>query len=387
MSTTTADPPPIRKKPQVNPYPARSPRFWHGMRFGDWMKLWASHGFKAHPLRFPMALAITAVTPLNSVLGWAQSLLYGSKIANTKIDEPPVFIVGHWRTGTTLLHELMFLDERFGSPNTYQCFTPHHFLVSESFLPPLTSWLMPKNRPMDNMVTGWDRPQEDEFALVALGAPTPYFRMAYPNSPPPFLEFLDMQDVAPADLATFERAMESFVKMISLRTGKRVLLKSPPHTGRIEVLARLFPGAKFVHVTRDPYSIFPSTLRLWYALDEAQAFNVIPDTDAEAEKREEFVFAAMERMYRGFEDQRTRIDPANIVDVRYEDLVQDQVGEVRRIYEALGLGDFSAVEPKIAARVTQEKNYKTNVHKLDESLRQRIRSRWAAYFEKYGYAE
>ncbi len=349
------------------------------------MKLWASHGFKAHPLRFPMALAITGITPLNSVLGWMQSLLYGSKIANTKIDEPPVFIVGHWRTGTTLLHELMFLDERFGSPNTYQCFTPHHFLVSESFLPPLTSWLMPKNRPMDNMVTGWDRPQEDEFALVALGAPTPYFRMAYPNSPPPFLEFLDMQNVAAADLAKFERAMESFVKMIALRTGKRVLLKSPPHTGRIEVLARLFPGAKFVHVTRDPYAIFPSTLRLWYALDEAQAFNVIPDTDAEAAKREEFVFAAMERMYRGFEDQRTRIDPASIVDVRYEDLVQDQVGEVRRIYDALGLGGFSALEPKIAARVTQEKNYKTNVHKLDESLRQRIRQRWAAYFEKYGY--
>lgn len=384
MSTATSSPP-IRKKPQVNPYPARSPRFWHGMRWGDWMKLWASHGFRAHPLRFPMALAITAITPMNTVLGWVQSLRYGRRIASTKVDQPPVFIVGHWRTGTTLLHELMFRDERFGSPTTYQCFTPHHFLVSESFLPWLTSWLMPKNRPMDNMATGWDRPQEDEFALLALAAPTPYFRMAYPGDPPPYLEFLDMQNVAPADLARFERAMTTFVQMIALRTGKRVLLKSPPHTGRIEVLSRLFPGAKFVHVTRDPYSIFPSTLRLWYALDEVQGFTLVPDNDAEVDRREEFVFAGLERMYRGFEDQRERLDPASICDVRYEDLVADPVGEVRRIYETLDLGDYAAVEPKIAAYATREKNYRRNVHDLDESLKTRIRERWAAYFERYGY--
>jgi hypothetical protein len=383
---STAESPSIRKKPQVNPYPARSPRFWHGMRFGDWMKLWAGHGFRASPTRFPMALAISAVTPMNTLLGWTQSLLYGGKIARTQIKEPPVFIIGHWRTGTTLLHELMFLDERFSSPNTYQCFTPNHFLVSESFLPPLTSWLMPKNRPMDNMVTGWDRPQEDEFALLALNAPTPYFRMAYPSEEPaPYLEFLDMQNVAPADLARFERAMETFVKMLTLQSLKRVLLKSPPHTGRIEVLANLFPGAKFVHVTRDPYSIYPSTLRLWAALDEAQGLTVVRDTDAEAAKREEFVFAGLERMYRGFEDQRTRINPANICDIRYEDLVRDQVGQVRRIYDTLGLGDFNAVETKIADRAAKEKDYRTNVHKLEERLRTQIRTRWAAYFERYGY--
>jgi hypothetical protein len=383
--SVAAEPPSIRKKPQVNPYPARSPRFWHGMRWGDWMKLWASHGFRAHPLRLPMALAITAITPMNTVLGWMQSLLYGRRIANAMIDPPPVFIIGHWRTGTTLLHELMFCDERFGSPTTYQCFTPHHFLVSERFLPPLTSWLMPKNRPMDNMATGWDRPQEDEFALLAMAAPTPYLRMAYPGDPPPHLEFLDMQNVDPADLARFERAMASFVKALSLRTGKRVLLKSPPHTGRIEVLSRLFPGAKFVHVTRDPYSVFPSTLRLWYALDEAQGLTLVRDNDEEAARREEFVFAGLERMYRGFEAQRERLDATTICDVRYEDLVRDPVGEVRRIYEQFDLGDFTGVEPKIAAYALREKNYRTNTHTLDETLRSRIRQRWATYFERYGY--
>jgi hypothetical protein len=173
--------------------------------------------------------------------------------------------------------------------------------------------------------------------------------------------------------------------MIALRTGKQVLLKSPPHTGRIEVLSRLFPGAKFVHVTRDPYSVFPSTLRLWYALDEAQGLTLVRDNDEEAARREEFVFAGLERMYRGFEAQRERLDATTICDVRYEDLVRDPVGEVRRIYEQFDLGDFTGVEPKIAAYALREKNYRTNTHTLDETLRSRIRQRWATYFERYGY--
>ncbi len=47
------------------------------------------------------------------------------------------------------------------------------------------------------MATGVDRPQEDEFALVAMGVPTPYCRMAFPNDPPVYDEFLDMDGCAP----------------------------------------------------------------------------------------------------------------------------------------------------------------------------------------------
>jgi hypothetical protein len=63
----------------------------------------------------------------------------------------------------------------------------------------LGSWLIPKQRPMDNMAAGWDRPQEDEFALLTLGAPTPYERMAFPNDEPPYGEFLDMRGCQPGD--------------------------------------------------------------------------------------------------------------------------------------------------------------------------------------------
>ena len=373
-------PPSKRAKGSTNPYPWYSPRFWHGMRPMSFWSFAASHGFRIHPFRWPMTFGIAVITPINTLGGLAQSAIYGRKIARTEITEPPVFIIGHWRSGTTFLHELMHLDERFGSPTTYQCFAPHHCLLSQWLMIHLGWFLIPRQRPMDNMAAGWDRPQEDEFALLTMGAPTPYLRMAFPNDPPPHSEFLDMRGCEPRDLARFERAMVHFAKLITVATGKRLLFKSPPHTGRIETLARLFPGAKFVHVVRNPLSLFASTVRLWQSLDEVQGFQMPKNVGLE-----EYVFDCLTRMYRGFEDQRQRLEQNAICTVRYEDLVAEPVSEVERIYREQDLGDYETVRGRIADYVGQQKDYKTNIHSLGPELEQTVRERWASYFERYGY--
>jgi hypothetical protein len=369
-------------KLETNPYPWYSPRFWHGMRPVAWWKLMASHGFRIHPGRWPMAFLISVITPLNTLFWIVQRLVYGRRIDEAVIEHPPIFIIGHWRSGTTYLHELLFLDERFMSPTTYQCFAPHHCLWTEWLMNTLGWWLMPKQRPMDNMAAGWDRPQEDEFALLTLGAPTPYIRMAFPNEEPPYMEFLDMRGCADADVARFENAIVDFVKLLTVAgDGKRVLLKSPPHTGRIEVLSRLFPGAKFIHIVRHPYALYPSTMKLWPSLDEVQGLQFPKNNGLE-----EYVFTCLTRMYGAFEEQRQRLPDNSIYDVRYEDLVADPAGEVRKMYERLELGPYELIREKIDAFVEGQKDYQTNKHNIDETLKAKIRERWAAYFEKYGYA-
>src|SRR5947208_9712290 len=107
-STGDTPVPPKGTKPErleVNPYPWYSPRFWHGMRPGSWWAMCARHGFRIHPIRWPMAFLISIITPFNSVMGGAQRVWYGRRIDATEIKEPPVFIIGHWRSGTTYLHE------------------------------------------------------------------------------------------------------------------------------------------------------------------------------------------------------------------------------------------------------------------------------------------
>ena len=204
-----------------------------------------------------MGLIVTNFALGNSALRLAQQAIFGRAIRETEIKEPPVFILGHWRSGTTYLHELLAQDDRFATPTSYQCFQPHHVLLSEWFVTNLFWWLMPSKRPQDNVKLGWNTPQEDEFALCAMGLPTPYRRMAFPNNGPVDLEYLSMRGLSAEELARWKQALEWFVKLITYHTGRRVLLKSPPHTGRLGVLAEMFPGARFIHLTRRSLRALP----------------------------------------------------------------------------------------------------------------------------------
>jgi hypothetical protein len=370
------------KKQKTNSYPWYSPRFWHGMRFGDWVKLVARHRFRMHPLRWPMAFLITPCTVFNSTMAGLQSLRHGKQIANTPIDQPPIFIVGHWRSGTTHLHELMVLDERFGYPTTYECMAPHHYLLTEWIIGGYANWLLPTKRPMDNMAAGWNHPQEDEFALLNLGVASIYTRIAFPNDAPEYMNTLDIRELPADQLAKWEAALKQFVQTLTYDKQKRIVLKSPPHTGRIEVLAKLFPGAKFIHIARNPFDIFPSTTRLWDSLDSVQGLQFPKNKHLN-----EFVFSAFEAMYRGYDAQRAALDPQQLYELRYEDLVRDPVGEIQRIYAALDLGDFNPVRPRLEEYLQGQKDYVKNRHELDPEIKAEIRRRWAGYIERYSYGE
>ena len=141
-----------------------------------------------------------------------------------------------------------------------------------------------------------------------------------------------------------------------------MLLKSPPHTGRIEVLARLFPGAKFIHIVRHPFALFPSTTRLWQSLDEVQGLQM-----PKGKGLEEYVFGCLTRMYGGFEEQRKRIDPAAIYDVRYEDLVADPVREIGKMYARLGL----VITARCATRSPPSSRRRRNISRTSTGLTMR----------------
>jgi hypothetical protein len=146
-------------------YPFWCPRFWHGMRFRTWIGLLRRNRYRVSLTRWPMALTITLLSLSNSFWYRLHVWCFGRKIAATKLTDDPVFIIGHWRSGTTYLHELFVLDEQFTTPNTFECFMPHHMILSEWFVKRFLKFLIPAQRPMDNVAAGWGRPQEDEFAL------------------------------------------------------------------------------------------------------------------------------------------------------------------------------------------------------------------------------
>jgi omega-hydroxy-beta-dihydromenaquinone-9 sulfotransferase len=369
----------------LNPTECSSNRFWHlrfwdGMRVLTWLRILARNRFDIDLLKIPGSLIISGMSIVNTGLWAAQQLLWGRRIDKTEIREAPVFILGHWRSGTTLLHEYLALDPQFTYPTTYQCFAPNHFLLTERFLPFLLKLLMPAYRPMDNMAAGFDHPQEDEFALCNMGLPSPYLYMLFPRRKPPHPEYLDLVGLSSVKLEQWKAGLLRFLKAITLRTPKRIVLKSPPHTARIRVLRELFPDARFIHIVRNPYVVFPSTLKLWQCLSEVEGLQHPP-----AHGLKNYVFETFNRMYTAFDHDRPAIPSGHFTEVRYEDLVMNPLTEIARIYQELKLGGFDTIRPALESSISKGAEYQTNQFQITPDLRAEIDRHWGYFIRRYGY--
>lgn len=367
-------------KPEIVKKPEWAPRMWEGCDFFTWLGLLFRHHFAVHPRYWYIAVIVTCVSFTHTLLRLLQDAIFGRAIRKTELKGPPIFIVGHWRTGTTLLHELMICDERFGYPTTYECMDPHHFLLTEGIFTNWLHFLMPSSRPMDNMKAGFNRPQEDEFALCMMGAGSPYTMIAFPNHPPEGQEYLDLDTLPQRKLRRWKRAFKRFLRCVTYKSGKRLVLKSPPHTARIATLKQMFPGAIFIHIVRDPHVVFPSTVNLWRTFQKAHGMQVPTH-----EGVEEYVMKTFVHLYDKLEEAKKSLPAEQFYELRYEDLIKDPAGEMRKIYDHFQLGGFEQFLPRLQEYLTTIKGYETNKYELSEVQRAEIERRWSAVLERYGY--
>ena len=246
---------------------------------------------------------------------WTPSFT-GPWVDRVKLAGDPIFIIGHWRTGTTLLHELLTLDPRHRCPTTFECFLPNNFLVCEPLLKFWSGFVLPRRRPPDNMQMGWDCPQEDEFALCNMGVPSPYWSIVFPNEPPAAQDYFELDRLGPVQRRRWQQALRTFLKRLTWKRPGRIVLKSPTHTFRLPMLREMFPDARFIHVVRNPYAVFPSTVRLWKSLYVLNSYQEPTCADLE-----EYVLSTFSRMHERLEATRGLIDPHRFCEVRYEDLL------------------------------------------------------------------
>jgi len=373
---------PRRQRVVKNPFPWYSPRFWHGMRFTTWMRALIRNRFAVSLAKLPTALSITGFSCFNSAAAAAEQLVYGRRIAKVELQQPPIFILGHWRAGTTFLHELLIRDPAHTYATTYQCFAPHHFVLTDAWITPWTAKILPNRRPMDNMAAGWQRPQEDEFALGNLGVPTPYASMMFPQGGPQHEAYLDLHDLSPAQRQAWQHALLRFFQRITFCDPRRIVVKSPPHTARVRTLLEMFPEAKFVHITRDPYALFVSTINLWKSLNEVQRMQGA----GEQEWVEEYVLRCHEKMYTAYEADRQLLGKHQLYELRYEELISQPLETLHDVYQQLDLGDFARLKGPAQRHLADVKNYRRNHYELSEEKRAVVCQRWAGYFERHGYA-
>lgn len=167
----------------------------------------------------------------------------------------PVFILGLWRSGTTVLHELVNACGGWITPQTWQCFRPSTCFMTG---PPARGGAV--QRPMDQGLIAAEGPQEDEFALLLLGEPSIYRGLIDPRR---------LLECGASSWSGNDGELErwqAFVRGIAAGGAGRLLLKSPGHTFRLPALRRLFPAARFIWIGRHPGEVLASNVRMWSAM-------------------------------------------------------------------------------------------------------------------------
>tara|TARA_R110002111_G_scaffold177322_1_gene243404 strand:- start:37004 stop:38032 length:1029 start_codon:yes stop_codon:yes gene_type:complete len=317
----------------------------------------------------------------NSFFALLEKLIFSRKVNRTKL-EPPIFIIGHWRSGTTLLHNLMSMDKQFIYPNMGAMLFPSHFLLTEPVLKHVVKHLLPKQRPMDNMPVTWDLPQEDETSILLLHLMSPYLAISFSDQPEVYDRYYELDQLTPKEASIWKKTFLYFMKKLTFKSGekKRVLLKSPTHTFRIPFLLKMFPDAQFVYIYRDPYKVYNSTLHLRRTMFGDNGFAPLDMEKLEVD---------MSNIYLNhldvYERDRQIVPEGQLHEVRFEDLEEDPVGELRKVYEHLNLPDFDDLEKNMQPYLKDQKSYKKNKYEMDAAQEKKIYERWQKAFEMFGY--
>jgi hypothetical protein len=352
-----------------------------GITLGDWLALLGENRFKVGLCCLPRVAAVTWQSAFNSLWRRLEDRRYRDELKRVEVP-PPLFLLGHWRNGTTHLHNLLSIDERFAFPNNYQVFYPHTFLSTESFGSRFLQWFLPKRRPMDNIEWTIHSPQEDEFALLVLSRMSPCMGWMFPRRREHYNRYLTFRDVPAAEIERWKSAFLQFIRKLTWKYGRPLVLKSPPHTARIRLLLELFPQAKFVHIHRNPYAVFPSTRHTLVVNIHTHRLQ-----RAAADDLDEHILRTYSMMYDAFFAERSLIPAGHYCAIGFEDLERDPMGIVRSIYTALGLPDFEQVSPALRRYLDSIAGYKKNEFKpLEPALRERIAREWRRCFEEWDYA-
>ena len=315
---------------------------------------------------------------IQSSLHRIQNQSYADALAKV-VPPAPIFVLGFWRCGTTLLHELLCCDPRFAFPSTYACLNPAHFLLSERWVRSREEQQV--RRPMDDLRYSWSSPQEDEFALLALGAPSAYEALIVPSLMRNVGPLLDLQARSVSDQERWYAIFDSFLKLLTLQNGRTMVLKSPTHGYRMHLLQRKFPDARFVIIERNPYEVFASNLKLWQTLTASYGLE-----DCSADQVEDFILAAYLLHEKTISEGITHSTPGSVARVRYENLVQNPIAQISDLYTSLKLGDFAAATPLFESYLAKASGHARNRFRLTRAQKEHVDGQWGHIIEQKGYS-
>jgi hypothetical protein len=294
-------------------------------------------------------------------------------------EKSPVFILGHWRSGTTFLHNLLCQGPDVAYLSTYQSLFPHN-VYSKWIFKSFVRWKIPDKRPSDDVKLGADLPQEDDFAMANI-IPSFYCFFFFPDQ---YLQYYN-RHVAFTDGSKYANDwLESYHKLILKAKnnvgGKSIVLKNPANTGRVKQLLEQYPNARFIHIYRNPVTIYLSTKKFFLSL-----FPTVQLQNTTEQQIIDMIFVLYRRLMTDYIDQKKLIPKENLYEVAYEDFETNPLDSVKDIYHKLNFGDWTKAEPYLKKYLGDNRDYKKNKYKISQKELDRLLDEWSFVFDEYHY--
>lgn len=355
-----------------------------GCRFDNWMRLIHENPITPENKKQVRFMSVTSF--FLGIPAFFEWLIFYIPIKRTKLKKDPVYIVGHWRTGTTFLQNLLTRDPQFAWFDPIRTVSFNNCILMKRVLRffMIKFKLLNGARPMDNLEYTLNLPMEEVFAQATISTQAIAHMLVFPDggNGVKYIETAFIDEQPEKKQKEWKKAYDYILKKVTyLNKGKQLLLKSPENTCRIGMLKKCYPGSKFINIYRDPYVTIMSTANMFkkemalFCLNEKPTDEFIEDT----------IIDLFERIYRKTFNEFSAMPESEYIEICYEDFCKDPKSYVKQIYEHLGIEGYEEALPHFEAYLDSQKNYKKNSFKLDPELRDKINSRLGFYFEHYGY--
>ncbi len=356
-----------------------------GIHVIPWLRILRRRGWNVHSPYLLRAARILAYSLPISALGLLERLIFSTRIKDQKIDPTPIFVLGHWRSGTTHLHNVLGRDPNHTFSTVYQAVFPTIFLTTGRMGPRLLAGALPSTRSYDAVKHGWHEAAEDEIALMKLTEGLSFYTgVMFPDDAEEYKKYIDFQGVSQHEVQRWKEALLLVVKKIMLSTGgKRVVLKSCLHSARISLLLELFPDAKFVHIHRHPARVFVSMLHMRRKVDWENFLQRPRKTFLEL--RKEHTAVAGELLFRRLIEDRALIPKENLFEIRYDEFCGQELEIMEKLYSQFALPDWEQYSKAIGHYLEGLRGYRRNPLEIDPETLDFVRQRWSLVYDTYGY--
>ncbi|MBD3191643.1 MAG: hypothetical protein GF308_13430 [Candidatus Heimdallarchaeota archaeon] len=347
------------------------------------IRLLIQNKFRVHPKYWLRLLYAIVLSLLCLPFRVVERLCFNRKIKNYQLPEDPIFITGHWRSGTTFMHYLFAQDESKGLVSNVEVYAPHFFLAFPRISKKLIEVSLPETRPMDNIKINADLPGEEEHSLGAYDKYGFFHSMIFPRNFKTYASYKSFENASPKDLKHWKKRYQFFIKKVAYKKenrGKRLVLKNPANTYRIKHLLEMYPNAKFIHLFRNPYEVYASTIK--FHNDTAEVFSL---QTWDLEELKDNVLDLYSELYQNFDEQIEAVPEENWIDIRYEDFIGQPMQTLETIYRELQIEGFEEHQANFQAFIEEQKDYQPASYNFSEELITKVNNHCGFIFEKFGY--